>query len=93
MSAMLEWQILNSEALQSHFQENPQEFQVKKNAEQGVGWLMLITCHFFGFPAWVQVLRHDKGILPSNRIQGHLKHVPDYLLPQVTKPSHYKGNS
>ena len=32
----------------------------------------------------MQVLRHDKGILPSNRVQSHLKHVPNYLLPQVS---------
>lgn len=30
-----------------------------------------------------QILRHDKGLLPSHRVQEHLKHVPDYLLPEV----------
>ena len=48
-------ELMNSEALKSHFAANPHEFQV---------------------------LRHDKGLLPSHRVQGHLKHIPDYLLPE-----------
>jgi len=53
--AEIKQELLNSEALKSHFAANPHEFQV---------------------------LRHDKGILPSHRVQEHLKHIPDYLLPE-----------
>lgn len=65
--AEIKQELLNSEALKGHFQENPHEFQI---------------------------LRHDKGILPSHRIQEHLKHVPDYLLPEVRgrKIAHHFGD-
>lgn len=55
--AEIKQELLNSERLQQHFQQNPHEFQV---------------------------LRHDKGLLPSHRVHEHLKHVPDYLLPEVS---------
>ncbi len=41
-----------------------------------------LKAHFQANPHEFQVLRHDKGILPSHRVQEHLKHVPDYLLPE-----------
>ena len=76
------WQIMNSEKLKSHFDENPHEFQVRLHAGSITcpsGWSLTILHESLAR----QILRHDKGILPSNRIKEHLKHVPDYLLPQV----------
>ncbi|KAJ3415705.1 ATP-dependent DNA/RNA helicase [Chytridiales sp. JEL 0842] len=54
-------EILNSEKLKAHFEDNPHD---------------------------LQALRHDKPLHPS-RVQSHLKHVPDYLMPKrnLTGPS------
>ena len=53
----LRLELLKSEKLKRHFEENPTE---------------------------LQQLRHD-GELHAARIQHHLKHVPDYLLPRRSK--------
>ncbi|KAJ3179684.1 ATP-dependent DNA/RNA helicase, partial [Irineochytrium annulatum] len=47
-------EILNSEKLKAHFEDNPRD---------------------------LQALRHDRPLHPS-RIQSHMKHVPDYLMPK-----------
>ncbi|TPX67221.1 hypothetical protein SpCBS45565_g03926 [Spizellomyces sp. 'palustris'] len=49
----LKMEILNSEKLKAHFEDNPTD---------------------------LQALRHDKPLHPA-RVQQHMKHVPDYLLP------------
>ncbi|KAJ3381436.1 ATP-dependent DNA/RNA helicase [Entophlyctis sp. JEL0112] len=50
----LKQEILNSEKLKAHFEDNPKD---------------------------LAALRHDKTIHPA-RIQPHLKHIPDYLMPK-----------
>lgn len=35
--------------------------------------------HFEENPRDLQVLRHDRGLLPSNQIKEHLKYIPPYL--------------
>ncbi|KAI9336560.1 P-loop containing nucleoside triphosphate hydrolase protein [Obelidium mucronatum] len=50
----LKQEILNSEKLKSHFEDNPKD---------------------------LAALKHDKAIHPA-RVQQHLKHVPDYLMPK-----------
>ncbi|KAJ3131746.1 ATP-dependent DNA/RNA helicase, partial [Irineochytrium annulatum] len=47
-------EILNSEKLKAHFEDNPRD---------------------------LQALRHDRPLHPS-RIQSHMNHVPDYLMPK-----------
>ncbi|CAB3998474.1 probable ATP-dependent RNA helicase DDX56 [Paramuricea clavata] len=37
-------------------------------------------------PRDLQLLRHDKDLHPA-KIQPHLKHVPDYLVPETLKPT------
>ena len=54
-AAELRAEILNSERLQSHFEENPAD---------------------------LQLLEHDRLATHASRVHDHLKHVPDYLLPQ-----------
>ncbi|KAI9090939.1 P-loop containing nucleoside triphosphate hydrolase protein [Phlyctochytrium arcticum] len=49
----LKMEILNSEKLKAHFEDNPTD---------------------------LHALRHDKPLHPT-RVQQHMKHVPDYLLP------------
>jgi ATP-dependent RNA helicase DDX56/DBP9 len=51
----LKEQILNSDKLQTHFEDRPQD---------------------------LEFLRHDLPLLPKS-VQGHLKHVPQYLLPKI----------
>ncbi|KAI4203106.1 MAG: hypothetical protein LQ350_002154 [Teloschistes chrysophthalmus] len=53
----LRQEILNSEKLKRHFEENPED---------------------------LQQLRHDGELRPA-RVQAHLKHVPDYLMPNNRK--------
>ncbi|KAL9579631.1 MAG: hypothetical protein Q9212_004998 [Teloschistes hypoglaucus] len=53
----LRLEILNSEKLKRHFEENPED---------------------------LQQLRHDGELRPA-RVQAHLKHVPDYLMPNNRK--------
>ncbi|KAJ3271169.1 ATP-dependent DNA/RNA helicase [Terramyces sp. JEL0728] len=50
-----------------------------------------LKTHFEDNPADLQALRHDKSIHPT-RVQSHMRHVPDYMLPKgkVTVSS---GNS
>ncbi|KAJ3030016.1 UNVERIFIED_CONTAM: ATP-dependent DNA/RNA helicase [Siphonaria sp. JEL0065] len=50
----LKQEILNSEKLKTHFEDNPKD---------------------------LAALKHDKAIHPA-RVQQHLKHVPDYLMPK-----------
>ncbi|KAJ3030609.1 ATP-dependent DNA/RNA helicase [Rhizophlyctis rosea] len=52
----LKQEILNSEKLKAHFEDNPTD---------------------------LQALRHDKPLHPA-RVQPHLKHIPDYLMPKRT---------
>ncbi|KAJ3136744.1 ATP-dependent DNA/RNA helicase [Physocladia obscura] len=47
-------EILNSEKLKAHFEDNPKD---------------------------LAALRHDKAVHPA-RVQPHLRHVPDYLMPK-----------
>ena len=47
-------EILNSEKLKAHFEDNPKD---------------------------LQALRHDKPLHPA-RVQSHMKHIPDYLMPK-----------
>ena len=60
----LRQELLKSEKLKRHFEENPAE---------------------------LQQLRHD-GELHTTRIQHHLKHVPDYLLPGKSKQGLVNGD-
>jgi ATP-dependent RNA helicase DDX56/DBP9 len=53
----LRQELLNSEKLKRHFEENPDD---------------------------LKGLRHD-GELRAARVQSHLKHVPEYLLPEQAK--------
>ncbi|RKO86535.1 hypothetical protein BDK51DRAFT_26390 [Blyttiomyces helicus] len=50
----LKQEILNSEKLKAHFEDNPTD---------------------------LLALRHDKTLHPA-RVQAHMRHVPDYLLPK-----------
>ncbi|KAJ3282095.1 ATP-dependent DNA/RNA helicase, partial [Borealophlyctis nickersoniae] len=50
----LKQEILNSQKLKAHFEDNPTD---------------------------LQALRHDKPLHPA-RVQSHLKHIPDYLMPK-----------
>jgi ATP-dependent RNA helicase DDX56/DBP9 len=47
--------------------------------------------HFEANPKDLHALRHDKAIHPS-RIQNHMKHVPDYLLPKSIQQDEFTGN-
>ncbi|KAL8661412.1 MAG: hypothetical protein Q9202_005594 [Teloschistes flavicans] len=60
----LRQEILKSEKLKRHFEENPED---------------------------LQHLRHDEELRPA-RIQAHLKHVPDYLMPNTLKQGHSAGD-
>ena len=40
-----------------------------------------LKAHFEHNPKDLQALRHDKTLHPA-RIQAHLKHIPDYLIPK-----------
>ncbi|KAJ1675949.1 ATP-dependent DNA/RNA helicase [Spiromyces aspiralis] len=42
-----------------------------------------LRAHFEDRPADLQFLRHDKALHPS-RVQPHMKHIPDYLVPRIT---------
>ena len=44
-----------------------------------------LKTYFTDNPRDLQVLRHDKT-LHTVRVQPHLKHVPDYLIPPVLRP-------
>lgn len=44
-----------------------------------------LKTYFVDNPRDLQVLRHDKT-LHTVRVQPHLKHVPDYLIPPVLRP-------
>ncbi|KAJ3190395.1 ATP-dependent DNA/RNA helicase [Gaertneriomyces sp. JEL0708] len=55
----LRQEILNSEKLKAHFEDNPRD---------------------------LHALRHDKPLRPT-RVQPHMKHVPDYLLPKKSGAS------
>ncbi|KAI8837085.1 P-loop containing nucleoside triphosphate hydrolase protein [Chytridium lagenaria] len=57
-------EILNSEKLKAHFEDNPKD---------------------------LQALRHDKPLHPS-RVQSHMKHVPDYLMPKRSTSSSAVGH-
>ncbi|KAL8697293.1 MAG: hypothetical protein Q9201_007198 [Fulgogasparrea decipioides] len=60
----LRQEILTSEKLKRHFEENPED---------------------------LQYLRHD-GELRAARVQPHLKHIPDYLMPAGGKRAMASGN-
>ncbi len=88
--AEIKQELLNSEALKGHFEQNPHEFQVSCRL-LSFGPLSLNLRAACSCPVTTlthanmiyQILRHDKGLLPSHRVHEHLKHVPDYLLPEV----------
>ncbi|OQV14810.1 putative ATP-dependent RNA helicase DDX56 [Hypsibius exemplaris] len=44
-----------------------------------------LKTYFTDNPRDMQILRHDKT-LHTVRVQSHLKHVPDYLIPPVLRP-------
>lgn len=44
-----------------------------------------LKTYFTDNPRDLQILRHDKT-LHTVRVQSHLKHVPDYLIPPVLRP-------
>mmetsp|Transcript_32521 Transcript_32521/g.59793 ORF Transcript_32521/g.59793 Transcript_32521/m.59793 type:complete len:701 (-) Transcript_32521:44-2146(-) len=54
-AAELRAEILNSERLHNHFEDNPADFKL---------------------------LRHDRVATHISKVQDHLKHVPDYMLPR-----------
>lgn len=54
-AAEIRAEILNSERLHNHFEENPADFKL---------------------------LRHDRVATHISKVQDHLKHVPDYMLPR-----------
>ena len=43
-----------------------------------------LKAHFEANPKDLHALRHDKPLHPS-RVQSHMKHIPDYLLPKSLK--------
>ncbi|KAJ3214025.1 ATP-dependent DNA/RNA helicase [Dinochytrium kinnereticum] len=57
-------EILNSEKLKAHFEDNPKD---------------------------LQALRHDKPLHPA-RVQSHMKHVPDYLMPKKSTSTSAVGH-
>jgi len=61
----LKSEIITSEKLKSHFEDNPKD---------------------------LQALRHDKA-LHTARVQAHMKHVPDYLLPDSVDKEKIKSQA
>ncbi|KAJ1918948.1 ATP-dependent DNA/RNA helicase [Mycoemilia scoparia] len=49
-----------------------------------------LKAHFEDRPADLQFLRHDKALHPS-RVQAHMKHIPDYLVPKISGVSGADG--
>ncbi|ORX85165.1 DEAD-domain-containing protein [Basidiobolus meristosporus CBS 931.73] len=45
-----------------------------------------LKAHFEDKPKDLAYLRHDKPLHPS-RVQSHLKHVPEYLMPKIAGPA------
>ncbi|KAI9257975.1 P-loop containing nucleoside triphosphate hydrolase protein [Phascolomyces articulosus] len=44
-----------------------------------------LKMHFEDKPKDLEFLRHDQAVKPA-QIKEHLKHIPSYLMPRVTKP-------
>lgn len=45
-----------------------------------------LQSHFEDHPDDLSYLQHDKALLNSRAQQGHLKHVPQYLVPKIINP-------
>lgn len=48
-----------------------------------------LRAHFEDKPKDLEYLRHDKTLHPT-RVQAHMKHVPDYMMPKVQAVSSEK---
>ncbi|KAJ1597052.1 hypothetical protein NDA14_004341 [Ustilago hordei] len=46
-----------------------------------------LQSHFQDHPDDLSYLQHDKALLNSRAQQGHLKHVPQYLVPKIINPA------
>ncbi|KAJ1025072.1 hypothetical protein NDA18_004356 [Ustilago nuda] len=46
-----------------------------------------LQSHFEDHPDDMSYLQHDKALLNSRAQQGHLKHVPQYLVPRIINPA------
>ncbi|XP_019864377.1 PREDICTED: probable ATP-dependent RNA helicase DDX56 [Amphimedon queenslandica] len=46
-----------------------------------------LKTHFEDNPRDLQVLRHDRDLLPSSKVKEHLKYIPPYLVPKALKSS------
>ena len=49
--------------------------------------IFIVKVHFEDNPRDLEVLRHDKTLQHAKRIQPHLKHIPNYLLPKGLEQS------
>ncbi|KAI8350376.1 P-loop containing nucleoside triphosphate hydrolase protein [Blakeslea trispora] len=45
-----------------------------------------LKAHFEDKPKDLEFLRHDHALQPA-RVQGHLKHIPSYLMPRIAVPT------
>lgn len=52
-----------------------------------------LQSHFEDHPDDLSYLQHDKALLNSRAQQGHLKHVPHYLVPKIINPNSKLNNS
>ncbi|SPO28298.1 probable ATP dependent RNA helicase of the DEAD-box family [Ustilago trichophora] len=52
-----------------------------------------LQSHFEDHPDDLDYLQHDKALLNSRAQQGHLKHVPHYLIPKIINPNSKFNNN